>query len=313
MQISQRNYRNYSYHTPRRGPVKRGGRARHSYTPLMAVVSVVVGAIVLTTLWPGSNDGQNNSVSQVQAEDVASPQAASPPKKQVDLSGLESSLSAVTKKYPYNTSVSVYELNSGKLVQSGDSYPFLAASTTKLLTAFVYLDEVQAGRASLTSKVGGTSAQVQIEQMINKSDNPAWKQLNGILGKERIEAYAKKHGLASYDAERNVVTSDDMARLLAKFYKRELLNEKNTSMVLSMMQNTSEERFIPPAVPKNNKLYHKAGYLDDRVHDVAIIDNGTTPYILVIYSKDYGPTYNYQTGQKLYKEVTNLVVSTFNR
>jgi beta-lactamase class A len=175
------------------------------------------------------------------------------------------------------------------------------------------MEKVEKKEAKLTDKIGGVPASELMQKMINQSDNPAWKQINEFLGKDGLANYARSHGMTSYEPERNVVTSNDMALLLAKLYKRELINEEHTKLLLSWMQKTSEERFIPAAIPAGTALYHKAGYLEDRAHDVAIIDNGTTPYVLVIYSKSYTPGYNFQSGQRLFKEATNRVQQTFNQ
>jgi beta-lactamase class A len=314
MPISQRNYKYYSYQQNGRLPVPAKKTRKNSPTKILLVTGfIAVSGIVLNGLFSSGDNQGHAAVKGVQDQKVEAVTPKEPPKKTVDTTGLDASIAQITKKYPYNTSVAIVELNTGKMVQTGDSYPFVAASTTKLLTAMVYLHDVEQGKARMDTKIAGVPASQHLQLMINKSDNPSWNHLNKYLGKVKIESYAATHGLVSYDADRNVVTSSDMAQLLAKFYGKQLLNEANTSMVLSWMQNTQEERFIPAAVPAGIKVFHKAGYLADRVHDVAIIDNGQTPFVIVIYSKDYGPTYNYATGQKLYKEITTLVVNTFNK
>jgi len=235
------------------------------------------------------------------------------PKKVTDTSALKADLTKIIKKYPYDSSVSVVDLNSGTLVQAGDSYPFVAASTTKLLTALLYFNNVEAGQLGLNDDISGKPAKEQLELMINKSDNNAWASLNNELSKQSLEAYAHKNGFQSYNAEKNTINSNDMAQLLAKLYNKQLINSDHTSLLLSWMQNTSEETFIPPAVPKENKLYHKAGYLNDRIHDAAIIDNGSAPFVLVIYSKSYSATYDASIGKKLFNQVTSNVINTFNK
>lgn len=252
------------------------------------------------TTAPDSNKGNAAATAPVE-----------PPKRTVDTSTLAASINQISKQYPYNTSVAIVDLNSDKLIQTGDTYPFIAASTTKLLTAMVYLTEVEAGKASLSTTIDGKKAKEQLRLMINESDNTAWKSLNDELTKDAIAAYAHSHGVASYDPVDNKVTAQDMAKFIAKFYKRQLVNDEHTKLILSWMQNTSEERFIPSAVPASINTYHKAGYLADRVHDVGIIDNGETPFVLVIYSKSYTASYDYLKGQKLYKQITDQALATF--
>lgn len=254
--------------------------------------------------------GAKNTHPDPPKESVSAAKQA-PPKRQVDTSNLEASLAQITSQYPYNTSISVIDLNSGKTIQTGDTYPFIAASTTKILTALVFLTNTEKGTASLTNQLGGMTAKKQLELAINRSDNTAWHLLNDDLGKESLSLYATQHGLTSYDPLDNKITAEDMAKLMAKLYNHELLNKENTELLLSWMQNTSEERFIPAAVPDNITAYHKAGYLKDRVHDVSVIDNGSAPFVLVIYSKTYAGDYDYIAGQELYKQITQQVIATF--
>ncbi len=297
------NYsRNYYHQQPvRRTPEPNKPRWR---PPYYKVLGVFVCLFIIFNVGKGvfaadTNDSKKTTTTE-------------PAKRSVDTSQLASSIDAITKKYPYNTSVSVVDLNSGKTIQTGDTYPFIAASTTKLLTALVYLHDVEEGSVSLDSTIiAGKPARKQLELMINQSDNAAWKAINNELTKESLSAYAQKHGVTSYDAESNKVTANDMAQLIAKLYKRELINDQHSKLLLSWMRNTSEERFIPAAVPQGLETYHKAGYLADRVHDVAIVDNGSAPFVIVIYSKTYSGAYDYTRGQQLYKQITQQVVTTF--
>lgn len=298
--------KNYTHQSRQsRLPAPKKPRQRLSFGK---IVAILVCIIVIFTLTKGVF--ANSKKSDDKKEVVAAEQQL-PPKRKVDTSNLAASISQVTAQYPYNTSVSVIDLNSGTAIQSGDSAPFIAASTTKILTALAYFTNVENNQASLNDKLGGQTAQKQLELAINKSDNSAWKLLNEDLGKESLASYATHQGLTSYDPVDNKISSSDIAKLMGKLYKRELINEEHTKLLLSWMQNTSEERYIPADVPADVTVYHKAGYLADRVHDVAIIDNGSAPFVLVIYSKSYSGEYNHTVGEKLYKQVTQRVLTTF--
>lgn len=269
----------------------------------------IVAKQVFAAAQPGP--AQTPHVAGAASQPEAESSSPAPPKRQVDTSNLQAAMSQIIKKYPYDTSVSVIDLNSNTLIQTGDSYPFIAASTTKLMTTLLYLNNVEIGQADLTDQIGTSTALEQLKLAVNQSDNTAWQELNNHLGKDSLAAYAKKQGMESYDPNRNTITSNDMARLMAKLYNRELLNEEHTKLLLSWMQNTSEERFIPSGVPQGITAYHKAGYLADRAHDVAIIDNGSAPFILVVYSKSYNNSYDFTVGQKLFKQVAAQAVTTF--
>jgi len=72
--------------------------------------------------------------------------------------------------------------------------------------------------------------------------------------------------MSNYHSEGNTGSPSDIAVLLEKLYTNELLNSGNTRRLLSYMQNASESQYIPTAVPEGSKVYHKAGYLQDRAH-----------------------------------------------
>jgi beta-lactamase class A len=313
MQTNIRNYRNYSYQKGARLPVpvrRKHQKLKKAGLLFTAAAVILTGKSFISSPQPPQKAKTTTPAVLSATETV---QAEEPAKKTVDMTALKPAVEQITKKYPYNTSVVVIDLNSGNSMQSGDSAPYVAASTTKLLTALFYLHRIEEGKEDLNQIIAGKTAEEQLKLMINRSDNTAWAQLNGYLRSANLQEFAHAQGLDSFNATKNTLTSDDMAKLLAKIYKKELLNADHTKLLFSWMQNTSEERFIPPAITANSKLYHKAGYLNDRAHDVAIVDNGTTPFALVIYSKSYNNTYDFNLGQKLFKQITSQVITTYNQ
>lgn len=287
-------------------------RYKRSVVAMIVLIGLLAGVLLGKNILVGK-DGSPGPIKNLATAAVSTEHKPEPevPKRQVDTSMLQESLHQIIKKYPYNTSVSVIDLNSNSLVQTGDSYPFIAASTTKILTSLVFLSEVEAGQTSLDARIGNKTAEEQLKLAINQSDNEAWAKLNDYIGRDKLALYAKEHGLQSYDVTRNTITSNDMAQLITYLWNGKLLNETHTKFLLGLMQNTNEERFIPTAVPSGMAVYHKAGYLADRVHDVGVIDNGSAPFVIVIYSKSYTASYDYGIGQKLFKEVTAQVIDTF--
>lgn len=299
------NYYYYSNRTPEPPKRPKKWKTPHLRIPKLAVLA---GCLVGLAILSQTVFASNTSTSQT---DQGEKQPAEAPKKTVDTSKLQAELDGIIQQYPYDTGISVIELNSGKRIQSGDNHAFLAASTTKILTALVFLQGVEKNQYKLNQTVGDKAAQEQLRLMINQSDNQAWRILNDTVGRDNLQIFAQKNGLPSYNVTDNTITPEDMAYLLAKFYKRELLSEDNTKLLLSWMQNTDEERFIPSGVTSSEKLYHKAGYLPERAHDVAIVDNGTTPFVIVIYSKTYSGNYDFVRGQKMFRQATNAALTTF--
>jgi hypothetical protein len=57
-------------------------------------------------------------------------------------------------------------------------------------------------------------------------------------------------------------------------------------------------------------VYHKVGYLADRLHDAAIIKRGDRSYVLVIFSKASG-NYNFTRGASLFGSITESTLKVF--
>ncbi|CAN5441385.1 hypothetical protein BH10PAT3_BH10PAT3_1250 [soil metagenome] len=207
--------------------------------------------------------------------------------------------------------VSVIELGSGQTYEYGDKLPYYGASTTKVLVAAMYLHEVETGKRKLSDKINGITASAQITAMIEQSDNDAWSALLKSLGYANIDAYARSIGIASYTAKDNLITAPDMALILQKLYSKELLGEVNTALLLGHMQK-SIRNYIAPAFGSEYTVYHKAGWLEDRLMDTAIVTNGSRSFVLVIFSKTYSGYYDFAAGASMFADIAKGVNDSFN-
>lgn len=224
------------------------------------------------------------TIKHVHAE--KSPPKPAPPSIQ-QLVGLSSSINSTMNSNPnIDVSVSLIDLNTNRLQHFGEHAAFEAGSTAKLITAADYLHHVEQGKASLNQIIEGSSAQSELQQMIEVSDDNSWYALNDFLGHADLSSFAASQGLSGYDADTNTLTSNDIALLLQKLYQGKLLNSQHTRLLLGYMAVANYNGYIASVVPANVKFYHKAGFLDDRVHDAAIIDNGKRPIVLVIFTKN---------------------------
>jgi|GEM_PF-1240519 beta-lactamase class A len=223
----------------------------------------------------------------------------------------KSIIDSVISKYPgISTSVSLTDLSSGATVNSGVRAAFTAASTTKVITAACFLNLVEQGKASLDTSVNGSRARSQIRQMINQSDNNAWHALKSWVGYDNVEAYAHRIGLSSFDIYSNTITTSDDALLLQKLYQRQLLNESNTALLLSFMQNTNNEDLIPAALPADATIYHKYGLLYYNLHDTSIIKYDGEVFVLVIFTNSNDSS-SYQHNVTLIHEITQTALALY--
>lgn len=258
----------------------------------------------------------NKSEGEVKATSTAQVEAKKPiPPKKLDYTAMDSTINAVIQKYPYmDIGVATIDIKTGDAKSYGVQNPFVAASTAKLLTAIAYLHDVEQGKATLDQKVGTRTAQEALKAMIIDSDNVAWNDFNNtVMSHAELAEYATSIGLDNYDPDKNTITPTSIAKLLGELYQEKVINAENTKLLLSYMAQAKEVEYITNTVPTGTKVFHKPGYLNDRIHDVAVIDNGSRPYVLVIFTKSRSTGYNAAQGEDVFTQITKATLSTFSQ
>jgi beta-lactamase class A len=210
-----------------------------------------------------------------------------------------------------NIAVATTDLSDGSAMTLGDQGTFTAASTAKLITAVTLLHEVEQGRSSLNKTIGGQKAGALLQDMIINSDNDAWHTLNDYLTHGTLKSYMDQSGLTQYDPDLNTLLPSDMTLLMGKLYKNQLLNQTDTNLLLSYMRQANKQEYIVANVPSGYTVYHKAGWLDGLMHDVAIISDGNRTITLSIYT--YSPTEpgDSSANQQLFKQITQAAMNAY--
>ena len=199
------------------------------------------------------------------------------------LDNIHAVIQQIIDKYPKLTlNISFHDITTGDNTDINGGLPVIAASTIKVMVACDFLEKVQNGKYRLDMMLGNHDANYHLNQMIVQSNNNSWTSFNNLLTYAEEKAYAKKIGI-TYNSDNNSISTNDMAILLAKLYKGELLNAENTKLLLNLMSKTHDDRFIPGANVKAD-YFHKTGKLDGYVHDAGILDDGTNKYAIVIFS-----------------------------
>lgn len=287
---------------------------KHRGLKVLLRTIIVIGAIVILAISGFAYNQYRNleradTISRQNAEKKLEELQST--KIQMLTAQLDPKINEIIASYPHlQISVACIDINSGKLLHYGLNEPFIAASTSKLLSAIFYLVLVEKGQLGLEESINGQTAEYQIQQMIEKSDNTAWKAINDLLDRNRLKDYAHSIGLNSYDPEQNTITADEVATLLEKLYKRHLLKEEHTQLLFGFMRRADQDVNFTAVLPPNVEVLHKSGWLEDRFHDAAIINNGYRPYVLVIFSKASGP-YDPEQGRQLFQRTTNASVEVF--
>ena len=229
--------------------------------------------------------------------------------KAIGLEKFESDLkSIVDKNNTIDISVVFKDLQNDQSIEINSRKIYHAASTTKLITAVKLLSEIENGRFNLSDKLGNYTILYQLEQLINQSNNVSWDLFNNLLGLKNQQDFVQEFGITNYNSNRNEIAPQDTALLLELLLKGKIIGSSSVRMLLSYMQNTDVESFIPAAVPGKFTVYHKYGLYEDNVHDAAVINKGQDTYIWVIYTNGRGYQY-YDTRVKIIHQLTEIFVN----
>lgn len=286
---------NYYYRPGQRlGPTKALHATSRTRWVLQGVtIAAVIGLLIFVMPRslkhsPSAAATSRESAAESTTAMTADRQPALPAKQTTTDAQMEAAITkAITAHPSIETSASIVDIKNSKTYHYGlsDDIVYVAASVGKVITAAYYLHSTEDGTHTLTENVGGSPALDQLTAMIEQSDNNAWDALNKLLTWKKLGEYAKSIGLNHYDPTDNTLTAGDIALLFTKIQQGQLLNKQNNDLLLQKLKNANRTDFIKATVPESVAVYHKAGWLDDRSHDAAIIDDGRDPYILVIFTK----------------------------
>ncbi|MGH7241625.1 MAG: serine hydrolase [Candidatus Saccharimonadales bacterium] len=217
----------------------------------------------------------------------------------------------LTTNSTVDISVTALDLKTGKTYNYGPSVVYEAASEGKLVAAICYTKQVEQGTYSWSTTLeDGSSAKSDMEKMIVNSDDTAWQSFIDLLTNDTLNSCAQDLGITDYDANANTLSSSDVALLLQKLYEHNATNNSDRALLLGYLKIANYREYIIPALPSDVTSYHKTGLLDDRIHDAAIIDNGSNPIVLVIMTNGHG-TYDFTDRTTAIQQITKAVLAGF--
>lgn len=123
-----------------------------------------------------------------------------------------------------------------------------------------------------------------VELMGKNSDRTAYKVMKDVVGEDKLRQFINEIGMIDTDIETGITTPLDMATLLQKLLKEEILKEPDRDEILRYLTDTDYEDWIVKGIPKNIKVPHKFGQDTGVVADAGIVLTDQ-PYILVIMSQ----------------------------
>lgn len=210
------------------------------------------------------------------------------------------------------------DLISGEEFSIAGKTRFVSASTIKLLIMAELLDQIAAGRRSLSDHILLTQAWVTggdgilkelrpghsfaleeiLTLMIIVSDNTATNLLIDLLEMDAINEQAKKLGLretqlgrkmmdteAKRQGRENYICAEDMAKMLELIYRGTLVDEKMSRTALEILLRQQQTGRLQLYLPEETPVAHKCGDLDCLEHDGGLILVEGHPYLLVVLTE----------------------------
>ncbi len=183
-------------------------------------------------------------------------------------------------------SIGIYDLKNNEYFGFNDTVSLHAASVSKVLSATMLLDKIERGEISLSDPMGAYNVEFQLEKMINISNQDSWDLIDTKLGKKPQDEFALNSlGLsAAVNMTDNKMAVRDIAILLTKLAKGQILTDASRQRLFGYMQNTESEDFFSPTFSQANlTFYHKTGKYAGEGHDAAIVE-GKHPFVLVLFT-----------------------------
>lgn len=201
-------------------------------------------------------------------------------------------------------SVTVRELSGLRVsVSVGGSLMQEPASVMKLYVAYAVLDRVDRGLLSLSSPVArsGLSVETCLRAILHISDNYCHWDLVETVGAQAINnqlsaegytgtGYGGYHPASGQYLSSKVSTTDDVALLLERLERGELLSPESTERMIGLMETQLWRYRIPSGLPPGVAIANKTGHLWTTQYgflhaDVAIVDAPDGRYIVTIIGR----------------------------
>jgi beta-lactamase class A len=249
------------------------------------------------------------------------PMASVPPKPSgiaINPDDWQSLVKAVnTRASQYGATVGyvIKDFKSGQVVYSNADLSFPSASLIKFPVLCAAFQAVEEGKLSLSMPVtlqrgdrkGGSGVlklspvgtvftnRELLEAMIGRSDNTAADLIVRQLGYDYLQKTFTAFGLqdtvirpegfkltSRHVHEDNMTSPRDMAFLLEKIYKRELVSPQASDQMLDILKHQHLRDRLPRFLPSGWEIAHKTGLLRKACHDVGIVFSPKGDYMICV-------------------------------
>jgi beta-lactamase class A len=200
--------------------------------------------------------------------------------------GLERLLADIVAKKG-NYAVSVMELGGmGRTASVNGDRKYVTASTYKLFIAYMVLKDIEGGSLKWEDVItDGLNVRQCFEEMIVRSANRCALAYKARYGAANIVVKMRELGFSS--VEHNTTwwaTANDLATYMKRLERGQLLEGESRDYLLGLLKRQVWRYGIPTGIP-GVTVADKVGFLDDYIHDIAVVYSPKGTYILSIMTK----------------------------
>lgn len=206
---------------------------------------------------------------------------------------LAADLEDLAAEVPGELGIVLLDPEGGEVVSRNADRPFTSASLYKLFLAHAVLDGADRGARVLTDVVPelGLTVEQALDVMISWSDNVSGAALGRWLGWEEVEVFAHEQGFAattfdpgsgSRDVVAMTTTPADVAALLERLRRGELLSGSSTALLLGYLEEQHLDYALSSGFSPDVGFAHKTGLLENVSHDAGIVELGGHEYVVAV-------------------------------
>ncbi|MCX5710582.1 MAG: class A beta-lactamase-related serine hydrolase [Candidatus Omnitrophica bacterium] len=252
---------------------------------------------------------------------------------------LKNELNSEVGSYKGKAGIVVKDLRTGWKVSFNEDQSFPSASLVKIPIMAASFKAAQEGKINLDDSMilkgsykvpgsgilknvpAGTPVKVSrlMELMVTESDNTAANMLIDLLGFNYINDYSRHLGLEETNLSRkmmdfrhrrrgveNYTTPEDMAYILEKIYRKQLLNDGASQECLNLLICQRYNDRLPAKLPIGTKVAHKTGLERNVCHDVGIIFAQKGDLIVCVLTK------HLSTSRQSKEFIAKVALSAYN-
>lgn len=222
--------------------------------------------------------------------DAADDQAAADPTATPDAditAQVQPSLDSIFAGAEYSVKVTNLATGTTKVAIGADQQ-YTSASTYKLYIAYSMISMVEQGTVSWSSPLNGTTLKSCFSDMIIQSDNEcptAWIEKYGFSAINQQVAQAGFSNTQIANANM-LTTASDLTDYLTRLYDGTFMDADSRAFLIDCMKSQIYRSGIPTGIGDSRTVADKVGFLDDLLHDAAIIYTDKGDYTMVIMTNE---------------------------